>query len=220
MSYRSCNSYTSYPPTHGCPMKTRVKICGITNRKDAFLVADLGAFAAGFVFYRGSRRCVAPEEVRRIVSSLPSSILKIGVFVEDTPDEVMAAKQYCGLDRVQVYDAGRWAAAGHDAATIIAAYRVSSKVQIARARDLPYLPLFDTGSPGTWGGSGRRFDWAMLEGFDRPYILAGGITVDTIDDAMRLAPFAVDIASGVERSPGKKDPKKLRALFERIEART
>lgn len=201
-------------------MKTRVKICGITNRKDAFLAADLGAFAAGFVFYRGSKRCVTPGETRRIVASLPSSIVTIGVFVEEKPAEIMEAKRYCGLDRVQVYDAGKWAAAGYDGDTIIAAYRVSSKEDIERANSLPYLPLFDTGIPGTWGGNGKRFDWTMLEGFGRPYVLAGGITADNIDEALRLGPFAVDISSGVEISPGKKDPKKLRALFERIEART
>lgn len=201
-------------------MKTRVKICGITNRKDAFLAADLGAFAAGFVFYRGSKRCVTPGETRRIVASLPSSIVTIGVFVEEKPAEIMEAKRYCGLDRVQVYDAGKWAAAGYDGDTIIAVYRVSSKEDIERANSLPYLPLFDTGIPGTWGGNGKRFDWTMLEGFGRPYVLAGGITADNIDEALRLGPFAVDISSGVEISPGKKDPKKLRALFERIEART
>jgi phosphoribosylanthranilate isomerase len=201
-------------------MKTRVKICGITNRKDAFLAAELGAFAPGFVFYRGSKRCVTPGETRRIVASLPSSIVTIGVFVEEKPAEIMEAKRYCGLDRVQVYDAGKWAAAGYDGDTIIAAYRVSSKEDIERANSLPYLPLFDTGIPGTWGGNGKRFDWTMLEGFGRPYVLAGGITADNIDEALRLGPFAVDISSGVEISPGKKDPKKLRALFERIEART
>jgi phosphoribosylanthranilate isomerase len=144
----------------------------------------------------------------------------IGVFVEEKPAEIMEAKRYCGLDRVQVYDAGKWAAAGYDGDTIIAAYRVSSKEDIERANSLPYLPLFDTGIPGTWGGNGKRFDWTMLEGFGRPYVLAGGITADNIDEALRLGPFAVDISSGVEISPGKKDPKKLRALFERIEART
>ncbi len=179
-----------------------------------------GRLRRGFVFYRGSKRCVTPGETRRIVASLPSSIVTIGVFVEEKPAEIMEAKRYCGLDRVQVYDAGKWAAAGYDGDTIIAAYRVSSKEDIERANSLPYLPLFDTGIPGTWGGNGKRFDWTMLEGFGRPYVLAGGITADNIDEALRLGPFAVDISSGVEISPGKKDPKKLRALFERIEART
>jgi phosphoribosylanthranilate isomerase len=201
-------------------VKTRVKICGITNRKDAHLAADLGAFAAGFVFYRGSRRYITPTEARRIVASLPPSVLTVGVFVEDTPDEVMEIRRYCGLDRVQIYDAGRWADAGCDAAAIIAAYRVRSKEEIARANGLPYLPLFDTGIPGVWGGTGKSFDWAMLRGFDRPYILAGGITADNVDEAVRLGPFALDISSGVESSPGKKDPKKMRALFERLEVRT
>jgi len=201
-------------------MKTRVKICGITNRRDAFLAADLGAFAAGFVFFRKSRRYISPDKAKRIISSLPSSILKVGVFVEDAPDEIMEMKTYCGLDRLQVYDAGEWAAAGYaDAVSIIAAHRVSSKEEIEKAKDLPYLPLFDTGIPGTWGGSGRRFDWTMLEGFERPYILAGGITADNVDEAVRIGPYAIDIASGVEGSPGKKDRQKMRTLFERLEAR-
>jgi phosphoribosylanthranilate isomerase len=201
-------------------VKTRVKICGITSKEDAFLAADLGAFAVGFVFFRKSGRYINPAAARKIVSCLPSSILKVGVFVEDTPAEVMEVKGYCGLDRMQVYNTARWAAAGCDAASVIAAYKVRSKEEIMQARRFPYLPLFDTGVPGRWGGTGRRFDWTMLEGFDRPYILAGGVTVENIDEAMSLRPFAIDIASGVESSPGKKDPGKMRALFGRLEVRT
>ncbi len=202
------------------PGEPRVKICGITNKKDAFLAADLGAFALGFVFFRESKRFIAPDDARGIIESLPSPIVKIGVFVEETPNEVMGLKNYCGLDRVQIYDAVRWAAAGHaDPASIIAARRVSTKDDIDEAKGLPYLPLFDTGIPGVWGGSGKRFDWAILEGFDRPYILAGGINADNVENALMLRPWAIDIASGVESYPGKKDPKKMRALFERLEER-
>lgn len=202
------------------PGEPRVKICGITNKKDAFLAADLGAFALGFVFFRESKRFIAPDEAREIIENLPSLMVKIGVFVEETPNEVMELKSYCGLDRVQIYDAGRWAAAGHaDPASIIAARRINRKDDIEEAKGLPYLPLFDTGVAGVWGGSGKRFDWALLEGFDRPYILAGGINADNVDDALTLKPWAIDIASGVERYPGKKDPEKMRALFKRLEER-
>jgi len=202
------------------PGKPRVKICGITNKKDAFLAADLGAFALGFVFFRESKRFISPDDAREIIEGLPSPIVKIGVFVEETPNEVMELKSYCGLDRVQIYDAVRWAAAGHaDPASIIAARRVNTKDDVEQAKGLPYLPLFDTGAPGIWGGSGKRFDWAMLEGFDRPYILAGGINADNVDSALVLKPWAIDIASGVERCPGKKDPAKMRALFKRLEER-
>ena len=202
------------------PGKPRVKICGITNKKDAFLAADLGAFALGFVFFRESKRFIAPDEARGIIESLPSLMVKIGVFVEETPNEVMELKSYCGLDRVQIYDAGRWAAAGHaDPASIIAARRINRRDDIEEAKGLPYLPLFDTGVAGVWGGSGKRFDWALLEGFDRPYILAGGINADNVDNALMLKPWARDIASGVERYPGKKDPEKMRALFKHLEER-
>ncbi|MBP7528128.1 MAG: phosphoribosylanthranilate isomerase [Syntrophorhabdaceae bacterium] len=202
------------------PLSIRVKICGITNKEDAFLAADLGAFALGFVFFRRSKRFIAPDGARRIIEGLPSSIVKVGVFVEETPDEVMELKRHCGLDCVQIYDAHRWAAAGYPVdGSIIAARRVASRDDVERARKIPYLPLFDTGVTGSWGGTGACFDWRFLEGFDRPYILAGGIKADNVEDAVRLGPWAIDIASSVESRPGKKDPKKMRALFKRLEAR-
>lgn len=198
-------------------MRTRVKICGITNRKDAFLAADLGAFAVGFVFFRGSKRFVSPDDAKKIIEGLPPFIVKVGVFVEELPHDVMELKHHCRLDRVQVYDAGRWLAAGYaGTASIIAVQRVGSKNDVERAKSLPYFPLFDSAGDGLWGGSGKQFDWTMLEGFDGPYILAGGIGPDNVEGALELAPYAIDIASGLESRPGKKDPEKMRALFSRL----
>lgn len=200
--------------------KTRVKICGITNRKDAFLAADLGACALGFVFFRGSKRFISHDDAREIVSALPPFVVKVGVFVEEPPQAVLKLKQYCGLDRVQVYDARRCAAAGHiEPGHIIAAHRVGTREDVERAKTLPFFPLFDNAGTGVWGGSGKRFDWTILEDFDGPYILAGGIGPDNVDDALGFHPYAIDIASGVEIRPGKKDPEKMRALFKRLEMR-
>lgn len=199
-------------------MRTRVKICGITNKKDAFLAADLGAFAVGFVFYLGSKRFIPPEEVKVITSGLPPFIAKVGVFVSTPSEEIVQVKEHCGLDRIQVYDARISDISRYiDPASIIAAHRIATKEDVEDTKKIPYFPLFDSKKDGVWGGSGMPFSWELLNDFSEPYILAGGIGPDNIDEALKLMPYGIDISSGVESSPGKKDPEKMRALFESLQ---
>jgi phosphoribosylanthranilate isomerase len=196
-------------------MKPRVKICGITNLKDALLAADLGAHAVGFVFYKGSKRYISYAEARSIVEKLPPFIMKVGVFVNEGIGDVLAAKEFCILDRIQLHgDSGRLMELLSSIS--IMAYQIRNEIDIEEARKSPSFPLLDSGADNGYGGTGKKFNWQLLENFGRPYILAGGISVENIDEALAFKPYAIDLASGIEKSPGVKDHDKMRTLFRRI----
>jgi phosphoribosylanthranilate isomerase len=203
---------------------TRVKICGITNLGDALLAAGLGAYAVGFVFFRGSKRSVSPEEVREIVRDLPPFVVKVGVFVNESLENMLALKEYCGLDRLQVHwdvDASEESREPPFVPGItITAHRIRDGKDVELAMKSTGFPLLDSHRDGSYGGTGTRFDWDMLKGFARPFILAGGIDAGNVGEALRLNPYAIDVASGVEKRPGVKDPEKMRALFAAIEDET
>jgi phosphoribosylanthranilate isomerase len=196
-------------------MKPRVKICGITNLKDAYAAADLGAHAVGFVFYKGSKRYISYAEARSIVEKLPPFITKVGVFVNEGIGNVLATKEFCILDRVQLHGySGRLR--GLLQGISIVAYQIRNEIDIEEAKKSLSFPLLDSGLGKGYGGTGKKFNWQLLEDFDRPYILAGGITVENINEALALKPYAIDLASGIEKSPGVKDHDKMRTLFRRI----
>jgi phosphoribosylanthranilate isomerase len=196
-------------------MKAKVKICGITSVKDAFVAADLGADAVGFVFYKGSKRYIPHAEARWIVEKLPPFILKVGVFVNENMREVLAAREFCMLDRVQLHgDSCRLM--GVLPGISIVAYQIRNEKDMEEARQSLSIPLLDSGIGSGYGGTGKTFNWQFLEDFDRPYILAGGISIENIDEALSLKPYAIDLVSGIEKSSGVKDHDKMRALFERI----
>jgi len=196
-------------------MTVRVKICGITNLKDAYAAADLGANAVGFIFYKGSKRYIPHAEARRIAEKLPPFIVKVGVFVNETIKEVLAVREFCLLDKVQLPGDSNHGSLLPDGISIVA-YRIRNEKDIEKARRSPSFPLLDSGADNGYGGTGKRFDWHLLENFGRPYILAGGISAENIDEALALKPYAIDLASGVEKSPGVKDHDKMHALFRRI----
>jgi len=196
-------------------MKVRVKICGITNLKDAFAAADFGADAVGFVFFKESRRHIHHADARRIAEKLPPFIVKVGVFVNATVEEILATKEFCLLDKVQLH--GNTACRiGLPNGTSITAFQIRNEKDVERARRSQSFPLLDSGFGEGYGGTGKKFDWRLLENFDRPYILAGGISAENIDEAIALEPYAIDLASGVEKSPGVKDHDMMRTLFARI----
>ncbi|OPY83984.1 MAG: N-(5'-phosphoribosyl)anthranilate isomerase [Syntrophorhabdus sp. PtaU1.Bin153] len=198
-------------------MRVRIKICGITNAKDAFLAADLGAYAVGFVFYKGSERYVSYDDARKIAQKLPPFVVRVGVFVNEKPENMLAAKDHCLLDRVQVHsdqvDKGQYIIPG----ITIMAYRVKDEKDIEAAKQSPAFPLLDSHVESMYGGSGSSFNWHLLKDFGRPYILAGGINSENIDEALGFEPYAIDIASGVEMRPGVKDPRKMRDIFDKVQ---
>ena len=191
-----------------------VKICGITTEDDALLAVAMGADAISFVFAPSTRQ-VAAGHVRDIVRRLPAEILTVGVFRDESPRRVVEQVQTAGLSGVQLH--------GHetpeDAQWVRA--RVPFLIQAcpAGAEALRHADdwgadviLVDSPTPG----SGRVFDWSLAEGAPsgRRIMLAGGLTPENVTDAIeRVRPWAVDVSSGVESEPGRKDPRKLRAFI-------
>src|SRR6267378_4295514 len=181
---------------------TRVKICGITAWDDARLSVDLGASALGFNFYPPSPRAISPADAWNIIRRLPPFVEAVGVFVNWPPQVVNAlARTHRVIKAVQVKRR----------------FRPASLVRYRRADGI----LLDGFARGLHGGTGRALDWNLARAARRfgRIILAGGLTPENIAEAIRVArPYAVDVASGVEARPGRKDPARLRALFAAVES--
>jgi phosphoribosylanthranilate isomerase len=195
----------------------RVKICGITNVDDARLAADLGAAAIGIVFWPRSPRRVTLAQAEDIVAALPPLVSAVGVFVNQVEEAAHTVREI-GLSAVQFH--------GDEPAQSYHAFPVrvikAVPVRDARARDLaaavppPATVLLDAHDPVARGGTGRTIDWSIAASIARarPVILSGGLTPANVADAIEAVhPYAIDVSSGVEASPGHKDPAKLRALF-------
>lgn len=206
-------------------MLTEIKICGITNVEDAFHAAACGADALGFIFYAGSPRCVTPEAAARIISALPDSVARVGVFVNESPETVLAVRQACGLDRIQLH--------GEETPEYCRRFPkdVLIKALSGRPEDIAFplrdYPigafLIDAADRGRRGGTGKETDWDLAARIAErhPLILAGGLNEANIEHALaRVCPRAVDINSGVEASPGKKDPEKLKRIIDLIRRHT
>jgi phosphoribosylanthranilate isomerase len=208
---------------------TWVKICGMTNLEDALVAAEAGADAVGFVFHEPSPRAVSLETARQIVEQLPSHMDKVGVFVNQPPERVSAMADEAGLTAVQLHgdeyrDPQPYS---HLGKTFFAlpVVDVLAKLQGAsRALGLPHYPpssvlVLDSGNQQQRGGTGKTFAWdeslnlvADLKQL-HPVVIAGGLTASNVGWAADfLEPWGVDVASGVEARPGKKDPEKVRAF--------
>lgn len=203
------------------PEGTRIKICGNTNLADAERAADLGAWALGLIFYdRSPRRC-RPAEAERIAAALRRRVELCGVFVNATLDRVATLADRVGLTMLQLHgDEG-------PAYCAEAARRTGCKVvkamQVRSRADLQALEAFrtdfhllDSHAPGLRGGTGTAFDWGLVAARrdSVPMLLSGGLDPANVGQAMAAThPFAVDVATGVEAEPGRKDPAKLEAFF-------
>ena len=195
-----------------------MKICGLTVPEEAAACAAAGAWAVGMVFAEGSPRRVGPEDAAAITEALPAGVERVGVFVDPDPREVAAIASGCGLTWVQAHGAVDVAALR--AATglpVIAGVAVDGPEAIGRAEASPAdLVLLDAAVPGRHGGTGRAFRWEILEErpLGRPFALAGGLKPANVAEAVRrLRPAVVDVSSGVERAPGRKDPERVRAFL-------
>lgn len=185
----------------------RVKICGITNLDDALAAVEAGAEAIGFNFHPPSPRYVAPESAADIASQLPPFICTVGVFVNAARTHVAATAALTGVTALQFHgDEDPAFCRGWQQKTI-KAIRVRGDAAPDAQRYAVDFILADAYVEGQFGGTGRRVVSGYLQGIDRGrLILAGGLTAENVADAVRLLrPFAVDVASGVERAPGKKD---------------
>lgn len=200
-------------------MPVIVKICGITNLADAQVAVEAGADALGFMFFEGSPRRVSVEAASAICRQLPPQVVRTGVFVDAPEDWVVGAIAACGLNLLQFH--------GHETPEYCRQFGLMS-MKAFRMRDaesLKQLPqytteawLLDAYTPGKLGGTGESFNWALaLEArkFGRPIFLAGGLTPENVAEAVRVVqPYGVDVSSGVETAPGRKDPEKVRAFIQ------
>jgi phosphoribosylanthranilate isomerase len=200
----------------------RIKICGITNLEDARLAADMRAHALGFIFYPKSPRSVRPEVAREIIDNLPPFIMTVGVFVDEEAAMVRGIAETAGLDWVQLHGKESPEYCRSLGRRVIKGFRIKDPSSLALLPDYRgsvQAFLLDTYMAGTAGGTGETFDWALAirAGELGPIILAGGLTPANVAPAIQAAqPAAVDVASGVEAEPGKKDPEKLKKFFEAV----
>jgi phosphoribosylanthranilate isomerase len=201
----------------------RVKICGITRLDDALLACELGADAIGFIFYKKSPRYIIPDEAMAIAEQLPPYVARVGVFVDTPRDDIVTYREQIKLTAIQFH--GMYSLSEleqFDREHVIAVVRVAESFQVsqlAQFRNCATAILLDTHRKGLYGGTGETFDWQAAidaKAYGR-IILAGGLTPDNVQQAAEtVAPYALDVSSGVEAHPGKKDPAKLRQLFRNI----
>ena len=211
---------------------TWVKICGITNLEDALVAVEAGADAVGFVFYEKSPRNVEPERVRQIVSQLPDGVEKVGVVVNETEDHICAIADDAGLTAVQMHGDDE---DPHVADLVVKKRKLKILVGLSMQRPTPerwammwepdnvHAFLTDSGSSVKMGGTGESFDWVSsikTLGTIKTLgnlVVAGGLTPENVGEAMAiLHPWGVDVSSGVEAKPGKKDPDKVRAFIKAV----
>lgn len=213
---------------------TWVKICGMTNLEDALVAVDAGADAVGFVFYEKSPRCVTVERAREICEQLPAKVDKVGVFVNEDPSHVSETADDAGLTAVQLhgdeYKKPEQYAQGGKKFFCLPVVEIIRQMRGPAGAffGLPRFPkdagvLLDSGNQEQRGGTGRTFAWGEAHGFVSalrrlyPVVIAGGLSSSNVAWAVEyLKPWGVDVASGVEASPGKKDPDKVRAFVKAV----
>jgi phosphoribosylanthranilate isomerase len=201
----------------------KVKICGLTNKEDAFSALEAGADALGFIMYEKSKRFIKTIDVRHITSQLPPFVTKVGVFVNEDPRKVLEILSYAHLDFAQLHgDEPPEVCDYIGPSRVIKVFRLKTVSEVEKIK--PYVGkiraiLLDTFSKDSYGGTGKTFDWsiakAVKETFpDIPLILSGGLNPENVSLAVKeVEPFAVDVSSGVEEKPGKKDKKKVKAFI-------
>ena len=201
----------------------KVKICGITNYQDASAAVALGADMLGFIFAESPRQ-VSPKKVRRIISLLPPFVKTVGVFVNENKDRIRAIMDFCGLDMIQLHGEEPPEFCHELMPRVIKAFRIkqaSDLSPIGRYQGQVRALLLDTYEKGKKGGTGKSFDWNLAERagrFGMPVIISGGLKPENIRHAVSTAkPHAVDVNSGIEVRPGKKDPALMKELMEKID---
>ena len=198
-------------------MGTIVKICGITNVEDALASADAGADAIGLMFYERSPRNVSMAIAAGIARALPAYVIKVGVFVNPAEELVMRAIGECGLNIVQFHGDETPEFCAQFPVMVLKAFRIRDAESLKQLANYPTDAwLLDAYAQDKLGGTGEKFNWDLAveaQRFSKPIFLAGGLTPENVADAIRqVHPYAVDVSSGVESSPGKKDHAKVKAF--------
>ena len=202
-------------------MSAKIKICGITNIADGLAVVEAGADAVGFVFCEQSPRRVSIDSAAEIVRALPPFVMKVGVFVDASVESVRRCISECGLNLLQFH--------GDESPDYCVQFGVMS-MKAFRVRDATFLQTVQSYRTDAWlldafvsekiGGTGERFNWDLAvqaRELGRPIFLAGGLTPENVQEAVRkVRPYGVDVSSGVEATPGKKDHAKVRAFVKAV----
>jgi phosphoribosylanthranilate isomerase len=200
----------------------RVKICGITNHEDASVAVEVGADAIGFIFAPSPRQ-ITPEKAYDIICAIPPFVQTVGVFVNEDPATIRQIIRFCGLDLVQLHGNESPAICHELMPHTMKVFRLKNESGLQSIK--PYYGkvralLFDTYSETRMGGTGETFDWGLAikaKEFEIPTILSGGLNPDNISEAISLVkPYAVDVNSGIEDTPGKKNVFLMKKLMETI----
>jgi phosphoribosylanthranilate isomerase len=203
---------------------TRVKICGLTLKADVAAAVERGAWAVGFVVWSASPRSVALSALRDLMADIPASVKRVGVVVNPALDDVRRLRDEAELTTVQLHgdeDVTPFLTLGIE---VIKAVSLDTDADVERAAALPaaVTVLVDAHDPVRRGGTGQRADWTRAAALSRrrPVILAGGLRAENIQDAIaQVAPWGIDVSSGVETGPGIKDHAKIGALFASLRSR-
>ena len=200
--------------------KTRVKVCGITRAEDAMTAAALGVDAIGFVFYEKSPRAITPTAAGDIIQKLPPFLVKVGLFVNATPEAVFSGLSSCPIDILQFHgDEDENYCRQFDVPYIRALrHRSTGQTREMAARYPSAIAiLLDSYEPGRFGGTGHAFDWSEIPELTQPMILAGGLSAMNVGSAVgQVAPYAVDVSGGVEDLPGIKSPERIREFMRAV----
>jgi len=201
----------------------RVKICGITSAADAQAAIEAGANLIGFNFYAKSPRHISGDQAAEIRSKLPKRVKAVGIFVNWLPADVITLRSSVKLDAVQLHgdESPETVAEIAPVVPVIKAFRVEPEFPITALDEYlrAFAFLFDAAHTGQYGGTGRTTDWdvARLAALKHRIILAGGLKVENVAAAVRIVrPYGIDVASGVESSPGKKDHDLLREFIKEV----
>ena len=203
-------------------MRTRVKICGITSLDDALAAVTAGADALGFVFYRRSPRFIEPQAARDIIAQLPPFIETVGLFVNEELDTINRLADECSLSLIQLHgdEDPDFAAGVH--CRHLKALRLAAADDLAACLRFPGATglLIDACVTGAYGGTGQKANWDLARqavSLGRPIVLAGGLTPANVGDAIKsVQPYAVDVSSGVEAAPGRKDHTLITAFLRAV----
>lgn len=203
-------------------MRTRIKICGITDEEGLFAAADAGADAVGFVFAESSKRYIDPGEAFDLISMLPPFVSSVGLFVDADVEAFIEIEEQCPTDMSQLHGSELERVVRQCGPSVIKGVRFDPETiekELARWDRVDEVDaiLID----GSTGGEGKTFDWSALakvkQATQKPLIIAGGLTPENVGEAVRIVrPYGVDVSSGVERAPGEKDPAKVKAFCEAV----
>jgi len=200
----------------------RVKICGMTRLEDVLLAVEGGADAVGFIFYKKSPRCVSAKTVKSIIAALPPFIETVGVFVNESVDRINRIADSCKLSAVQLHGNESPAFCKKIRRKVIKAVRVKSRDSFEGLASYKVSAfLLDAFSNGQQGGTGETFDWRLVSEGKKygPVILAGGLDPSNVAHAIqKVKPYGVDVCSGVEKSPGIKDPSMLKEFIKAVKS--